>query len=614
MEKTELPANSLTHRQSQYAPDSLTPMGSTSPRSPAQRIKGKAREASIIVRKPRNLAALAVFGIFVARAAAHQFQQTKQLEEFMAAFDTGHDEHLSSRELATLLRANGMNVSQEQVGGMFGRVDDEGDGFDNEELSRVLKIVADLPLISDRIQKATLASNYFLLDMLLCLGAGVGLYYMVSRADVLEKRWLASSFRAAVKFQIMQGKCGKLDVQLGDLSEDRAKLERAIKEIEANSSADLNQKQEELDKINKQLEKVQAMEAKKHEELQSEVSRWQATAEDSMREATKVKSKMESMMLCMKGLQAFNGVGQQKFEGEGAQQGFSRLGFSMDTIMFGTIENQKLLLFETSKRNKLGAGKDSAYRCKEVETGDEYALKMYSITNPAQRRSIFHDLYAQRAQVGKHPRIVSYERVIESENMIFVLMELLSGKDLFDVVCSQKLTEDQARHLFVQLAEGLKHLHDNQVIHCDIKPENAMVLGSVSDGTARLQLIDFGCSCFEQFEDAADMKACIVYDTYTPPEHVACSTLKPSMATDMYRLGCTLFIMLVQRPPFRNDALTESGREARRKGEFIKGAGYDELSLDAQDLITKLLSGEPIARPTIADVLEHPWVTMRPTA
>lgn len=532
----------------------------------------------------------------------------------MAAFDMGHDEHLSSRELASLLRENGMNISQEQVGGMFGRVDDEGDGFDNDELSRVLKIVADLPLISDRIHKATLASNTFILDMLLCCGAAVGLYYMVAQSDVLEKRWLASSFRAAVKFQIMQGKCSKLDVQLGNLSEERTNLERAMKEIEVNSSADLNEKQKELDRINKQLEKVQDMETKKHQELQSEVSRWQTTAEDSMREATKVKSKMESMMLCMKGLEAFNGVGQQKFEGEGAQQGFSRLGFSMDTIMFGTIENKKLLLFETSKRNKLGVGKDSAYRCKEVETGDEYALKMYSITNPAQRRSIFHDLYAQRAQVGKHPQIVSYERVIESENMIFVLMELLTGKDLFDVVSSQKLTEDQARQLFVQLAEGLKHLHDNKVIHCDIKPENAMVLGSVEDGTARLKLIDFGGSCFEQFENnSTDMRACIVHDLYTPPEHIVSHTLKPSMATDIWRLGCTLYIMLLQRPPFYNDALTLTGREARQKSQFFKCSVYEALSAEARDLITKLLSGDRETRPTIADVLEHPWVTKGPS-
>ena len=143
-----------------------------------------------------------------------------------------------------------------------------------------------------------------------------------------------------------------------------------------------------------------------------------------------------------------------RFDKDGAQQGFchtSSVGFSLapsphkavfpcitlgvravrvaskDTITFGTIDNGKLLLFETSKNQKIGEGRDSAYRCKELETGEEFALKMYTMANLRQRRSILHDLYAHRLQVGKHPRIVSYERVIESETTIFVLMELLAG-------------------------------------------------------------------------------------------------------------------------------------------------------------------------------------------
>ena len=159
---------------------------------------------------------------------------------------------------------------------------------------------------------------------------------------------------------------------------------------------------------------------------------------------------------------------------------------AQDTITFGTIEDGKLLLFETSKSQKIGEGRDSAYRCKELETGEQFALKMYTMSNPRQRRAILHDLYAQRLEVGKHPRIVGYERVIESETTIFVLMELLAGKDLFDILCSKKLTEDQARPLLRHLTEGLQHLHNHSVIHCDVKPENAMVLGSVEDGSAHL--------------------------------------------------------------------------------------------------------------------------------
>ena len=172
--------------------------------------------------------------------------------------------------------------------------------------------------------------------------------------------------------------------------------------------------------------------------------------------------------------------------------------------------------------------------------------------------------------------------MIESETTIFVLMELLAGKDLFDVVCARSLSEDQARPLFRELVEGLEHLHSNQVIHCDVKPENAMVLGDIDQGTAHLKLIDFGCSCFNDFVKESETRACVVYDRYMPPELGASPCLAPSVATDMWRLGCTLYVMLVRSPPFHDDAQTRMGIEMREQGRFYKTAAYERLSEEAK--------------------------------
>lgn len=236
---------------------------------------------------------------------------------------------------------------------------------------------------------------------------------------------------------------------------------------------------------------------------------------------------------------------------------------------------------------------------------------MYKINKKEQRRTIYHDLYAHKSQVGRHPRIVSYERVIESENMIFVLMELIAGKDLFDVVVSQALTEELARPLFTELVEGLQHLHGNGVIHCDVKPENAMVVGNVNAGAAHVKLIDFGCSCFTQFESSQE--GCVVWDCYMPPEHAANPKLMPGVATDMWRLGCTLYVMLMRRPPFHNDAETRWGMEARENARFCKDPPYDTLSIEAKDLLASLIIGDPSKRLGTAQVLQHPWVLGRTT-
>lgn len=563
------------------------------------------------MKKPRKVAALAVFGACVARAVWHQVQEHRRTYDLMAAFDAGHDQHLSSKELASLLQANGVDVSQDQVGRMFGRVDDEGDGFDDVELTRILSIVSGLPAVSEAIKQAAQGGNSWIFDAVLCSVAGIGLYYIVGQSDVLEKRWLQSSFRGAVQFHRMQSKCGKLNKQLGDLSDERMKLECSIKEIESSSPSTSEERSSELSRLSTRLEEVTEQQRAATDQLQAEVSKWQNAAEEAMKQANNVKSKMASMMTCIKGLDAFSGSGTKRFDADGAQQGFcsrSNVGFCLDTITFGTIEDGKLLLFETSTRHKIGEGRDCAYRCKELETGEEFALKMYTMSNPSQRRSIMHDLYAQRLKLGKHPRIVSYKRVIESETNIFVLMELLAGRDLFDVVCARPLTEEQARPLFVGLVEGLQHLHSNNVIHCDVKPENAMVSGDIDAGTAHLKLIDFGCSCFHEFVKESETRACVVYDRYMPPELGASPSLAPSVATDMWRLGCTLYVMLTRSPPFHDDAQTRSGIEAREQGKFYKTAAYESLSDEAKDLLVKLLAGDPEERPDATSVLDHPWL------
>ena len=114
---------------------------------------------------------------------------------------------------------------------MFGRVDDEGDGFDDVELSQILRIVSGLPAISQRIQEAASSDYSWLLDLALCAVAGAGLYYIVWQSNSMEKRWLQSSFRGAIQFHRMESKCQKLDSRLSELSTERRKIESSLSEL-----------------------------------------------------------------------------------------------------------------------------------------------------------------------------------------------------------------------------------------------------------------------------------------------------------------------------------------------------------------------------------------------
>ena len=114
---------------------------------------------------------------------------------------------------------------------LFGRVDNEGDGFDDVELSHILRIVSGLPEVSQRIHEAASSGYSWLLDFFLCAVAGIGLYYMVGQSNAMEKRWLQSSFRGAIQFHRMESKCQKLDSKLSVLSDERRKLEDSLTEL-----------------------------------------------------------------------------------------------------------------------------------------------------------------------------------------------------------------------------------------------------------------------------------------------------------------------------------------------------------------------------------------------
>ena len=215
-------------------------------------------------------------------------------------------------------------------------------------------------------------------------------------------------------------------------------------------------------------------------------------------------------------------------------------------------------------------------------------------------------------------------------------------------VCAvAQVSEDEARGLFRQLVGALKHLHDNDVVHGDIKPDNAMVilpinLSSAGTEPLALKLIDFGCASFlRRQHDAADGNpgsdrpargggaadaaaevavptggkavAAVgvgpIFDNYSPPEVFNGRLSCVGFPVDMYRLGATLYTMLQKCPPSH-----EVPRADRRRGVFNQRYRWTHLSPSCRDLVSALLHADPDHRPTCAQVLAHPWLSPPGTA
>lgn len=75
-----------------------------------------------------------------------------------------------------------------------------------------------------------------------------------------------------------------------------------------------------------------------------------------------------------------------------------------------------------------------------------------------------------------HPNIVKLHRVIEYQDVLVLMMEFAPGKELLEYILGKgKLTEEEARPVFVQMLSAVEYLHERKIVHRDLKPENVLL-------------------------------------------------------------------------------------------------------------------------------------------
>ena len=138
---------------------------------------------------------------------------------------------------------------------------------------------------------------------------------------------------------------------------------------------------------------------------------------------------------------------------------------------------------------ELGRGASgTVFRATEHETGKEVAVKMLNKGALALAGVSTERCYAEVEILRRvnHPHIVSLIGVYESEEKLVLVLELVRGRELFDVIVQRgRISESEARSIFLQLADAIAYLHAIGILHRDIKPENVQVLDEpVSTPTA----------------------------------------------------------------------------------------------------------------------------------
>jgi serine/threonine-protein kinase RCK2 len=137
----------------------------------------------------------------------------------------------------------------------------------------------------------------------------------------------------------------------------------------------------------------------------------------------------------------------------------------------------------------------------------------------------------------------------------------------------------------------------------DKEDEGEFILGIGSGGIGKIKIADFGLS--KIVWDSQTMTPCGTVG-YTAPEIV--KDERYSKSVDMWALGCVLYTLLCGFPPFYDESIQTLTEKVSRGQYTFLSPWWDGISKSAKDLISHLLTVDPVRRYTIDEFLHHPWI------
>ncbi len=155
----------------------------------------------------------------------------------------------------------------------------------------------------------------------------------------------------------------------------------------------------------------------------------------------------------------------------------------------------------------------------------------------------FQQEAARLSQLGGHPQIPQLLAYIEDADQLYVVQSFIEGYNLAQELAEQGVfSEGQVRQLLSQLLNVLNFIHDHQVIHRDVKPENI-----IRPATGPYVLVDFGAAKVVTGATLAKTGTLIGSASYAAPEQAAGKAI---FASDLYSLGVTCLHVLTNISPF----------------------------------------------------------------
>jgi len=232
------------------------------------------------------------------------------------------------------------------------------------------------------------------------------------------------------------------------------------------------------------------------------------------------------------------------------------------------------------------------HELKDLNTNERYAGKIIHksrISKPHHKEKISREIELHASL--SHRNVVQFFKHFEDSENIYIMLENCTLKSLVHVQKARvTVTEPEMRYYLAQLCEGVAYIHQQQIIHRDLKLGNLFLTSSMA-----VKIGDFGLAT-----RLGQEKKGTICGT---PNYISPEVLNKEghgFPADVWALGCCMFALLVGAPPFETSTLKETYSRIAENHYTIP----DSLSKGAYHLIKKLLHPNPKQRPSVTAITQ----------
>ena len=252
-------------------------------------------------------------------------------------------------------------------------------------------------------------------------------------------------------------------------------------------------------------------------------------------------------------------------------------------------------------KQKIGKGCfGKVYLATQLLTNTSVALKAIpkvNIKNKDARKKIEKEVEILK-RVNNNSYIIKLFEVFEDSNYVYLVFEYLENGDLVKYFKNNPLFEEPEQKVFFKkIVKGVEYLHNNQILHRDIKLDNILL-----DRKMNPKICDFGISSIQEPHKK-------IYDTGGTPAYLAPEVIKAEgevgPKSDIWSLGVLLYLLTFGIVPFKaNDMQVLYNKIIIGRYKFPE---CDFASFELIDLIKRMIVVDVKSRITMEEVLNHRW-------